>query len=112
MNERNFRTNTNEGSDMLRTENNNYRRAFWIAVTATVVFAIVASVLWWRLSHTGIASQPGNSSASESMEAMAQTASADASDSEPGSAAAEQTGNMQEMPLAPFQLTPQRMQSI
>ena len=97
---------------MPRIENNNYRRAFWIALTTTVVFAIVASVLWWRLSHAGTASQSGNSSARESMKAMSQTASANASDSEPGSAAEEQTGNMQEMPLARFQLTPQRMQSI
>src|SRR5882762_10557814 len=111
MNQRNLRTNANEGSNMLRTEDSNYRRAFWVALTTTVVFAIVASVLWWRLSH-GTASQSANSSARESMEAMSQTASANASGSEPGSAAAEQTGNMQETPLAPFQLTPQRMQSI
>ena len=73
MNERDVRTNANEGSDMLLTENNNYRRAFWIAMTTTVVFAIVASVLWWRLSHAGTASQTRSSSASESAEAMAQT---------------------------------------
>ena len=97
---------------MNRTEHNNYRRAFWIALTTTVVFAIVASVLWWRLTQAGTASQFGNSSARGSMEAMSQTASATPSDSEPGSATEEQTGNMQEMPLAPFQLTPQRMQSI
>src|SRR6266850_6496350 len=112
MNERNFRTNANEGSDMLRTENNNYRRAFWIALTTTVLFGIVASVLWWRLSHAGTASQPGSSSASESMEAMAQTSSANASGSEAGSEGNPQAGNMQETPLAPFQLTHQRMQSI
>src|SRR6266568_4402167 len=112
MNERNLRTNVNEGSDMLRTENNNYRRAFWIALTTTVVFAIVASVLWWRLSHAGTSSQSGNSSASESMKAMGQTASANAADSDPGSAEEGQTGNMQETPLVPIQLTPQRMQSI
>ena len=98
---------------MLRTENNNYRRAFWIALTTTVVFAIVASVLWWRLSHTGgTVSQLANSSASESTEAMAQTASANASGSEPGAPGDPQAGNLQETPLAPFQLTPQRMQSI
>ncbi len=87
---------------MLHTEQNNYRRAFWIAAIATVVLAIVASVLWWRLTHAGPASQPGATSASESMDAMAQTSSANASGS----------GNVQETPLAPFQLTPQRMQSI
>jgi len=73
MNERNLRTNVNEGSDMLRTENNNYRRAFWIALTTTLVLASVASVLWWRLSHTGPVSQPSATSASERMETMAQT---------------------------------------
>src|SRR6266699_5803181 len=112
MNERNFRTNANEGSDMLRTENNNYRRAFWIAVTTTIVLAILASGLWWRLSRTGTALQPGAPSASQSMDATAQTSSANASPSETGSAGDPQAGNIQETPLAPFQLTPQRMQSI
>jgi RND family efflux transporter MFP subunit len=112
MNERNVRTNANEGSDMLRTENNNYRRAFWIALTTTVVFAIVASVLWWRLSHTGTVLQPGATSTTESMGAMAQPSSSNASGSEPGAPGDYQAGNMQETPLAPFQLTPQRMQSI
>ena len=61
MNERNFKTNANEVSDMLRTENNNYRRAFWIALTTTLVLAIVTLLLWWRLSHAGTAShgRPG-----------------------------------------------------
>src|SRR5216684_4141483 len=112
MNERNLGTNANEEPDMLGTENNNYRRAFWIAVTTALVLAIVASVLWWRLSHAGTPSQLGTSSASESMEAMARTSSANASPSEAGSAGEPQAGNMQETPLAPFQLTPQRMQNI
>src|SRR6202035_1229519 len=98
MNERNVRTNANEGSDMLRTENNNYRRAFWIAMTTTVVFAIVASVLWWRLSHAGPAPQPGTSSASESTEAVIQTSSANASSSEQGAGGDAQAGHMQETP--------------
>ena len=97
---------------MLSTEHDSYRRAFWVAVTATVVLAIVAALLWWRLSHAGTASQPGNSAASQSMDGMAQTSSANVSNSGSGSAGEAQTGNMQEMPLAPIQLTPQRMQSI
>src|SRR5437870_3161407 len=112
MNERNFKTNANEGSDMLRTENNKYRRAFWIAVSTTILLAIVASVLWWRLGHGGASSQSVNSSASESMKAMAQSSSANVSGSEPGAGGDSQAGNMQETPLAPVQLTPQRMQSI
>src|SRR5256884_2880714 len=110
MNERNVRTNVNEGSDMLRTENNNYRRAFWIALTTTLVLASVASVLWWRLSHTGPVSQPSATSASERMETMASPANA--SGSEPGAGGGPQAGNTQETPLVPIQLTPQRMQSI
>jgi len=97
---------------MLRRENNNYRRAFWIALTATAVLAIVASVLWWRLSHGGASSQPSNSSATESTKTMAQTSSANASDSEPRVAGDSQAGNMQETPLSPIQITPERMQSI
>ena len=112
MNERDFRTNANEGSDMLRTGNNNYRRAFWIALTTTVVLAIVVSVLWWRLSHAGTASQPGTNSASESWRRWHKLHRPTPRSSEQGAAGDPQTGNMQETPLAPFQLTPQRMQSI
>jgi RND family efflux transporter MFP subunit len=112
MNTSNFRTNADEGSDMPSTEHDSYRRAFWMAATATVVLAIVAGVLWWRLSHAVTTSQPGNNAASQSMDGMAQTSSANASNSGPGSTAEAQTGNMQETPLAPIQLSPQRMQSI
>jgi RND family efflux transporter MFP subunit len=112
MNERNFRTNANEGPDMLDTEHNNYRRAFWMVLTTTIVLAIVVSVLWWRLSHTRTMSHTGGTSASESMEAMAQTPSANASGSESGAAGEPQIGNMPETPRTPIQLTPQRMQSI
>src|SRR5882724_12221082 len=111
MNERNLGTNSDEGSEM-HTEHNNYRRAFWIALTATVVLAIVAAVLWWRLSQSRIASRPGNGSGIESMKGMAQTSSAIGGRSEPGSAGEAQHGNMQDSPLVPIQLTPQRMQSI
>src|SRR5260370_41867988 len=102
MNERNLRRNANEGSDMLHTENNNYRRAFWIALTTSVVIAIVASVLWWRLSHAGPAWQPG----SESMKAMAQTSSPNASGSEPEARGDSQPATRQQAPLPPTQLTP------
>jgi Cu(I)/Ag(I) efflux system membrane fusion protein/cobalt-zinc-cadmium efflux system membrane fusion protein len=109
MNERNSGTNSNEGSNMPGTEHHNYRRAFWIAVTTTIVFAVVASVLWWRLSHPGMGSQSGNNSTNEPMEAMAQTPNALESQPE---AAGEMQSNIQEAPRAPVQLTPQRMQSI
>ena len=110
MNERDFHTNANEGSGMFHAEHNNYRRAFWIAVTATIVLAVVASVLWWRLSHGGTPSQAGNSSTSQPMEAM--PSSGNASSSESTALGDTQDGNLQEAPLVPIQLTPQRMQSI
>ncbi len=95
---------------MVHTEHDRYRRAFWIALTTTLVLAIAASVLWWRLSHVGAGSQSGPSSAP--MQVTAETSSASASNSDPGSAAETQNGNMPETPLVPIQLTPQRMQSI
>jgi RND family efflux transporter MFP subunit len=110
MNERNFRTNATEGSNMLHAEHSNYRRAFWIALATTMVFAIAASVLWWRLNHAGAGSQPGDSSAQ--MQGMSAPSATSTSESEPGAAGEMQTGKMQEIPLAPIQLTPQRMQSI
>jgi len=97
---------------MDRTQHDSYRRAFWIAATATLVLAIVTAVLWWRLSHDRNGSQLAGNSASQSMDPMAQTPSANTSDAGPGSAGQPQTGSMPEMPLAPIQLTPQRMQSI
>src|SRR5437870_2430409 len=113
MNEHDFRTNSRErGEAMPIPEPNAYRRAFWIALFSTIALAIVASVLWWRLSHSAAGPPSGASSASDPIQGMAQTSSANASDSDPGSAAETQTGNMPEIPLAPIQLTPQRMQSI
>ena len=64
MNESDLRTKASEESDMLNVERNRYRRAFWIALSATVVLAIVALILWWRLNHAATASQTGNNSAS------------------------------------------------
>jgi len=110
MNESDFRTNADEESHMVHTEHDRYRRAFWTALTTTLVLAIAASVLWWRLSHVGAGSQSGPSSAP--MQVTAETSSASASNSDPGSAAETQNGNMPETPLVPIQLTPQRMQSI
>jgi RND family efflux transporter MFP subunit len=113
MNERDLRTNTSErGQIMPNQEPYAYRRAFWIVLVPTVVLAIVASVLWWRLSHAGAMSKPGSGSASHPMQGMAESSSANATDSEPGSAGEMQPVNLQETPLAPIQLTPQRMQSI
>ena len=113
MTERDFRTNASEGADMLHLERNRYRRAFWIALSATMVLAIVASILCWRLNHVAIASKTGNSSAkSETMAAIGQPASASSSSSEPEKREDARADNMHETQRAAIQLTPQRTQSI
>ena len=110
MNERDSRMNTSDrGQIMSSREPNSYRRAFWIALVAALVLTVVASVLWWRLSHAGAMSKPGSGSASLPLQ---ENSSADGTDSEPRSAGEMQTGNMQETPLSAIQLTPQRMQNI
>jgi len=111
MNEQNFRVNTNEVTNMPTTEDGNYRRGFWIVLAIAAVLAIVASFLWWRFSHAETASQPGKNSASAAMEEMAQAPPANTSNSESDSAS-QAASTMHETPLAPIQLTPQRMQSI
>ena len=111
MNEQNFRVNTNEVTNMPTTEHGNYRRGFWIVLPIAAVLAIVASFLWWRLSHAETASQPRKNSASAAMEEMAQAPPANTSNSESDSAS-QAASTMHETPLAPIQLTPQRMQSI
>jgi RND family efflux transporter MFP subunit len=113
MNERDSRMNTSDrGQIMSSREPNSYRRAFWIALVAALVLTVVASVLWWRLSHAGAMSKPGSGSASLPLQEISENSSADGTDSEPRSAGEMQTGNMQETPLSPIQLTPQRMQNI
>ncbi len=87
---------------MPNSEPNAYRRAFWLALFATIALAIVSSALWWRLNQARPAAQFGGSSSTGPMETMTQ----------PSSSGEMQTENMQETPLAPIQLTPQRMQSI
>jgi RND family efflux transporter MFP subunit len=99
MNDHDFRTN----------EHNVYRRAFWIAAVATITLVVVASVLWLRLNNAGVISQLAHGRAPATpMRDM----SSNASDSESSSTGEMQSSNAAETPLAPIQLTPQRMQSI
>ena len=111
MNDRDLNPNSSEKGLHMSNTDRAYRRAFWIVLSAAVVFAIAASVLWWRLSHAGM-SQPSANSMTDSMQGMAPTSSPDSTRSGTGTAVDAQAGNMQDIPLAPIQLTPQRMQSI
>jgi RND family efflux transporter MFP subunit len=86
---------------------NKYRRAFLVTLLTAVLLAIVAAGLWWRLhlSETAGVERTPERSAAET----GQTASP-AIEGMPN----EQSANPPhtEMPLAPIQLSPQRMQSI
>lgn len=110
MNNRDLKTNSSEKGLYMSNTDRTYRRAFWLVLAAAVMFAVTASVLWWRLSHFGV-SQPAANSKTDSMQGMA-TTSPNATNSGEGSAGDAQAGNTQDIPLAPIQLTPQRMQSI
>ena len=96
---------------MSNAEQRNYRRGFWIVAALAAVLAITASSLWWRLQRAETAPQSEKNSAPAAMEGMAQAPPA-SSRSEPDSTSQAATSTVHETPLAPIQLTPQRMQSI
>jgi len=81
--------------------------AFWITLFTAVAFVIVAAAFWWRQN------QEAPSGAEQQMSAAAKTENA-AKPNMPGMAMSEApaTPAQSEVPLAPIQLTPQRMQSI
>ena len=77
-----------------------YRRkqvssGFLDCATTTIALAIVASVLWWRLSHAGAASQPGNRLRKRSPWKLSHKLS-NASDSGAGAAGEMQMSNTQD----------------
>ena len=81
---------------------NKYRRAFKVTLFACIALALIAGVLWWRL-HTKSAMVSTAASTTGDMaqpEAQTMPASGDASP------------QAHDTPVAPIQLSPQRMQSI
>src|SRR5229473_925565 len=83
-----------------------YRRAFWITLLTSIALAAGVAVLWWRLTRKPPVERAATTSATDTgsqtqpeMQGMS---------TEKAPAAAPQA----EVPLAPIQLTPQRMQSI
>ena len=83
-----------------------YRSAFLLMLIAFVTVTGVAAWLWWRspfnpMTHTGQSSVTA-SAASEELQATA----------EPTASADDSTAPQSDTPLAPIQLSPQRMQSI
>src|SRR5260370_38504681 len=83
-------------------EGNGYRRAFLGTLLACVALALVAGVLWWRLR-----SRPTMNTAPTPI-----TSDPKASDMPAMPAARASEAPPTETPVAPIQLSPQRMQSI
>lgn len=82
-----------------------YRSAFWVVIIVAIALAIIAAVLWRRLSTKTVAVEH----------------SANASKNQPGASGSPTSGMAEapanappkaDAPLAPIQLSPQRMQSI
>ena len=85
---------------------NRYRRAFLLTLTAFIAVAGLAGWLWWRSSGNALmhrSQQMASASAAED------TASSGAPE---GAASVNAPAQPQETPVAPIQLSPQRMQSI
>jgi len=83
-----------------------YRRAFLVALIALIAVAGFAGWLWWR--------SPFNPIARGSQPTVAASVGSETSQSitEPTASAADATAPQSDTPLAPIQLSPQRMQSI
>jgi RND family efflux transporter MFP subunit len=83
-----------------------YRRAFLVALIALIAVAGFATWLWWR--------SPFNPMARGSQPTVTASVGSETSQSitEPTASAADATAPQSDTPLAPIQLSPQRMQSI
>jgi Cu(I)/Ag(I) efflux system membrane fusion protein/cobalt-zinc-cadmium efflux system membrane fusion protein len=85
---------------------NRYRRAFLVTLIAFVTVAALAGWLWWRSPWNPVMHR-------EEQAAATRTATDSGQSGIPATAAsADMTAEPQETPVAPFQLSPQRMQSI
>ncbi len=87
-------------------ETRKYRRAFIIALVLAIAFAVIAAGLWWRSNRRPAAMQAQTANPPSSTGETAMQPSI------PGTAGGTQTPQPAEVPLAPIQLSPQRMQSI
>ncbi len=102
MTEKNTLTREPEQMANQSVEGNGYRRAFLVTLLACVALALVAGVLWWRLR-----SRPTMNTAPTPM-----MSDPEASDMPAMPAARASEAPPTETPVAPIQLSPQRMQSI
>jgi RND family efflux transporter MFP subunit len=88
-------------------ETRRYRRAFWITLCAAIALAAVAGALWWRLNAKPTAAIQSFAPPSGVAASMGQPAMTGLPNGEAAGAPAKS-----EAPLAPIQLSSQRMQSI
>ncbi len=102
MTEKNSLTREPEQMANQSVEGSGYRRAFLVTLLACVALALVAGVLWWRLR-----SRPTMNTAPTPM-----MSDPKASDMPAMPAARASEAPPTETPVAPIQLSPQRMQSI
>ena len=99
-----FKTMDQEPSAYAQTRK--YRRAFRITLAFAIVFALLAAGIWWRFGRKPASMQPQAaplSSAPANSETQTQM---------PGTAGQSANPQQAETPVAPIQLSPQRMQSI
>ncbi len=90
-----------------------YRAAFVVALAAALFFAVATITLWWRLSHKQASpmSQTAAPTATQGGMSMAPDQTSQQSSPMSGNPPAGEMAPL-ETPLAPIQLSPQRMQSI
>ncbi len=99
-----FKTMDHEVSTYAETRK--YRRAFWITSVIAVAFAVLAAGFWWHFGRTPAtvqtqaATSAGTRAGSETQTGM------------PGMSENPANEQATEVPVAPIQLSPQRMQSI
>ena len=87
-------------------ETRKYRRAFRITLGVAIAFALLAAGIWWRFGRKPATMQP---QAAVSSGAPANSGTQDEMSGMAGQPTSPQQG---EVPVAPIQLSPQRMQSI
>ena len=88
------------------TETRKYRRAFRITLAIAIAFAVLAAGIWWRFGRKPASAQ------AQAAPAGSSNANSGTQSGMPGMAAQTASPQQAEVPIAPIQLSPQRMQSI
>lgn len=90
-----------------------YRAAFFVALALAATFALAAAALWWRLHQRSVPRARAAAQAPADGDLKPPEAGQPGVSPPPGGGSSEMlAAKPQETPLAPIQLSPQRMQSI